>query len=180
MAKADPTGSAKNLWRNTSYYNHYILYERSTNTYAETVDCKPLWRFTKIGGNLNEVILRDAGRKLNVKITYDGMWLKFDSDAAYKFYQKGTFDKRVRFFHNVNGKWTGTVSRKHGCAWEELLAGGSKPSWHFKIYGEDNTSSYLYDASRNMRVRLNEKDMALQLSGKPSFAFFKNGYWSEN
>ncbi len=180
IASADPTGSAKTFWRNANYYNHYLLYEKSSNTYVETVDCKVRWRFTKFGGNLNEVILRDAGRKLNVKLSYDGMWLKFDSDPAYKFYQKGTFDKRVRFFHNVKGTWTGTVSRKPGCAWEELLAGGTSPAWHFRIYGEDAGSSYLYDASRNMRIRLNKDDMWLQESGKPVFAFFKKGYWSEN
>src|SRR4051812_24989246 len=87
-AIADPPPTPKNFWRNTNYFNHYVLYERATNTYVETVDCKPLWRFTKVGGNLNEVILRDEGRKLNVKISYDGMYLKADNQAAYQFYQK--------------------------------------------------------------------------------------------
>lgn len=179
-AGADPGGSAKNFWRNTTYYNHYVLYEKSSNRYVETVDCKARWRFTKIGGNLNELILRDAGRKLNMKISYDGMWLKFDHEPAYKFYQKGTFDKRVRFFHQNNGVWTGTVSRSSGCAWEELLAGGSSPSYRFKLYGEDANSVFLYDSSHNLRLRLNTADMWLQQSGKPVFAFFKNGHWSEN
>ena len=142
-AVADPTGSAKNFWRNANHYNHYVLYERNSNTYVETVDCKAAWRFTKVSSDLNNVILYDAGRKLRVKINYDGMYLKFDHEPAYKFYQKGSFDKRVRFFHQYNGQWTGTLSRKHGCAWEELLAGNSTPTFHFKAYGENAGSVFL-------------------------------------
>jgi len=111
------------------------LYEKSTNTWVETVNCTPAWRFTKVGSDLNNLILYDAGRKLRVKLNYDGMWLKYDHETSYAFYQKGSFEKRVRFFHQYNGQWTGTLSRKHGCAWEELLAGGTAPSYHFKAYG---------------------------------------------
>jgi hypothetical protein len=179
-AVADPPTSAKTHWRNTNYYSHYVLYERSTGTWVETINCKPVYRFTKVSSNLNDLILYDAGRKLSVKLNYDGMYLKFDNEAAYKFYQPGTFDKRVRFFHQYNGQWTGTLSRLHGCAWEELLAGGTAPSWHFVAYGEDANSVYLYDKSRNMRVRLNPSDMWLQPSGQGTFSFFKTGHWSEN
>lgn len=178
IVMADPPPAPKNLWRNTNYYDHYIIYEQSSNTYIETVGCKAAWRFTKIGGDLNSVILRDASRKLNVKITYGDMSLKFDSDAAYKFYQYGTFSQHVRFFHQYNGQWTGTVSRKAGCQWEELLAGHTTPSWYFRSYGEDANSAYLYDSSRNMRVRLDNGEMWLQQSGQPVFSFFKKGYWS--
>ncbi len=179
-AAGDPPPTPKNFWRNANYYNHYVLFDRATNTYVETVNCKAAWRFARTGGNLNEVYLRDASRKLNMKISYDGMWLKFDHEADYKFYQKGTFDKRVRFFHNVNGTWTGTVSRLPGCAWEELLAGNTRPSWFFSSFGENASSVFLYDKSRNMRVRLDGAAMFLQQSNQPNYGFFKNGYWSEN
>lgn len=178
-AVGDPPPSPKNFWRNTNHYNHYLLYEKSSNTWVETVNCTAAWRFTKVSSDLNNLILYDAGRKLRVRLNYDGMWLKYDHEADYKFYQKGTFDKRVRFFHQYNGAWTGTVSRKNGCAWEELLAGGSAPTYFFKAYGEDAGSVFLYDASRNMRVRLNAADMWLQPSGAATFSFFKGGYWSE-
>jgi hypothetical protein len=179
VAIADPPTGPKYFWRNRNDYKHYVLYEKSSNTWVETVNCVPAWRFTKISSDLNNLYLRDAGRKLTVKVNYDGMWLKFDNQTSFSFYQPGAFEKRVRFFHQYNGQWTGTVSRKNGCAWEELLAGGSAPSFHFKAYGEDASSAYLYDGSRNMRVRLNAADMWLQPSGQPTFSFFKTGYWSE-
>jgi hypothetical protein len=175
---ADPPPAPKTFWRNTNYYNHYILFDSATNTYVETVNCKAAWRFTKIGGDLNNIILRDAGRKLNVKLSYGSMWLKFDTDADYKFYQYGTFEQKARFFHQVNGTWTGTLSRGNGCQWEELLAGHSTPSFHFVAYGENAASVFLYDKSRNMRVRLDAAEMWLQQSGAAVFSFFKKGYWS--
>lgn len=178
-AVADPPTSAKNHWRNANDYKHYVLYERSSNTWVETINCNPVYRFTKVSSDLNNLILYDAGRKLSVKLNYDGMWLKFDHEAAYKLYQYGTFDKRVRFFHQYGGQWTGTLSRLHGCAWEELLAGGSAPAFRFKAYGEDASSVFLYDGTRNMRVRLNAADMWLQPSGQAQFSYFKGGYWSE-
>lgn len=179
-AKADPPVSPKNHWRNANDPKHYLLYEKASNTWVETVNCIPMWRFKKVSSNLNNLYLRDESRKLNVQLNYDDMRLKFDNEPAYKFYQKGTFDKRVRFFHSYNGQWTGTVSRLNGCSWEELLAGGSKPSWFFKAYGEDANSVYLYDGSRNMRVRLDAANMYLQPTGQATFSFFKTGYWSEN
>lgn len=180
QAFADPPPSPKNLWRNSNYYNHYVLYERKTNTWIETVDCKALWRFTKQSSDLNNLYLRDAGRKLTVKLSYDGMYLKYDNESAFKLYQRGTFDKRVRFFHQYNGQWSGTVSRGHACNWEELLAGSQAPNFRFKVYGENASSVFLFDASRNMRVKLNTGDMWLQEKGQANFSYFKNGYWSEN
>ncbi len=179
-AFADPPTSPKNFWRNSNNYGHYVLYERSSNTWVETVNCTPAWRFTKVSSDLNNLILYDAGRKLSVKLNYDGMSLKYDHESAYTLYQRGSFDKRVRFFHQYNGQWTGTLSRKNGCVWEELLAGGTAPSFHFKAYGEDASAVFLYDSSRNMRVRLNAAQMYLQPSGQAQFSFFKGGYWSEN
>jgi hypothetical protein len=178
-AVADPPTSPKHHWRNRNDYKHYFLYERATNTWVETIHCNPVYRFKRTGGDLNTLYLYDAGRKLTVKLNYDGMWLKFDHEANYAFYQYGTFDKRVRFFHQYNGQWTGTLSRLHGCNWEELLAGGSAPSFRFKAYAEDANAVLLHDASRNMRVRLNAADMWLQPNGQSSFSFFKGGYWSE-
>ncbi len=178
-AVADPPIGAKNHWRNANYFNHYFLYDKPTNTYVETVNCTAAWRFTKVSSDLNNVILYDASRKLSVKLNYDDMFLKYDHETAWKPYQKGTWTKRVRFFHQYNGQWSGTVSRKHGCAWEELLAGNSKPSFYFKAYAEDANSVLLLDTSRNMRVKLNAADMHLQPSGQGNFTFFKGGYWSE-
>ncbi len=178
--KADPPTSPKNHWRNHNDPKHYILYESSSATWVETVNCTAMWRFKKISSDLNNLYLRDEGRKLTVRINYDDMQLKFDNEPAFHFYQKGTFDKRVRFFHQYNGQWTGTLSRLNGCAWEERLAGDAKPAWFFKAYGEDANSVYLYDGSRNMRVRLDAANMYLQPSGQANFSLFKGGYWSEN
>jgi len=180
LAVADPTTSPKNLWRNANDYKHYILYDSTTKTWVETVNCAVFYRFTKVNSDLNNLYLYDASRKMNVRLNYDGMWLRLDSEPAWKFYQYGTFDKRVRFFHQYGGQWTGTVSRKNACAWEENLAGGSGIAWRFTAYGEDKAAVYLYDSSRNMRVKLNAADMWLQPSGQASFSYFKAGYWSEN
>ena len=178
-AVADPQPSAKTFWRNSHDYRHYVLYEKSSNTWVETVNCTPAWRFTKVGSDLNNLYLRDASRKLSVKLNYDGMWLKFDHESSYSFYQGGSFAKRARFFHQYQGQWTGTLSRNHGCAWEELLAGGTAPAFRFKAYGEDASSVFLYDSSRNMRVRLDTAQMWLQPKGQTQFSFFKSGYGSE-
>jgi len=108
------------------------------------------------------------------------MWLKFDSDPAYKFYQKGTFDKRVRFFLDALGQWTGTISRLPGCKWEELLAGNTRPSWFFTTLDQSASYVVLYDQSRNLRVRLDATAMFLRGCNQPAYGFFKNGYGSEN
>lgn len=176
---ADPPQSPKHLWRNANDYKHYFLYEKSTNTWVETINCAVYYRFTKVSSDYNNLVLYDAGRKLYVSLSYGDMKLRFAHEPAFKFYQAGSFDKRVRFFHQYGGQWSGTISRKNACAWEEQFPGVSGPSYFFRKYGEDAASIYLLDSSRNMRVKLNQGDMWLQASGQPSFSYFKNGYWSE-
>ncbi len=177
---ADPPTSPKNFWKNSNYYHHYIMYEKSSATWVETINCNVAYRFTKVSSNLNELVLYDASRKLYVKLSYDGMWLKAANEANFTFYQKGTFEKRIYFYHqDTAGKWTGTLTRKNGCVFEELLAGGSKPSYYFKAFGGGTGQDFLYDSSRNMRVRLDATEMWLQPSGQPQYGFFKRGYWTE-
>lgn len=176
---ADPPVPPHYHWRNTNYPSHYVLYDFPTKTYIETVDCKPMWRFKEVSNALNTLTLFDASRGMTIQLTYDGMFLKEKGATSFTFYQKGVFDTRRQFSHNMNGTYTGALTKQHGCQWFEYLAGASSPSWRFKEV--TTTAGYvdLFDASRNMTVRLNNDSMYLR-TGTAPLAFFKKGQWGSN
>ena len=174
---ADPPIDPNYLWRNTSYPSHYVLYDFQTKTYVETVDCKPLWRFTVVSNQMNTLTLFDASRGMTVQVNYDGMYLKEKGATQFKFYQKGTFDKRWQFsHHDAKGVYTGAITIQHGCNVVEYLAGASSPTWRFKQTNRTNEYVDIFDASRNMLVRLTNDSMYLRTGSNP-LAFFKNGAW---
>lgn len=176
---ADPPKDPHYLWRNTNYPSHYLLYDFATKTYVETVDCKPLWRFTIVSNEMNELTVFDASRGMTVKVNYDGMFLKEKGATKFTFYQKGTFDKRWQFsHHDAQGKYTGAITIQHACNVVEYLAGASGPSFKFKQTNRTNEYVDMYDASRDMLVRLTKDAMFLRTGHNP-LAFFKNGTWNK-
>lgn len=174
---ADPPPASHDHWRNTNYPSHYILYDQTSHTYVETVDCRVFWRFTVVANELNQITLYDASRGMTVRLTYDGMYLKPAGQRDFTFYQAGTFDTRTLFRHNdANGAYTGTIIKRNACAWEEYFPGNSAPAYRFVQSGIDANAVEMYDQGRNMTVRLDVGRMYLRQGNGP-FNFFKNGRW---
>jgi hypothetical protein len=176
-AAADPPRASKDHWRNIDYPSHYILYDPASHTYVETVDCRPLYRFTLQANEANQLTLYDASRNMTVRINYEGMWLKESGAANFTFYQRGTFDRRTLFEHvDASGAHTGSIIKRDGCRWEEHFPGGSGPGFVFTQAAVTADTVDLYDRSRDMTVRLDATRMWLRQGSAP-LAFFKNGRW---
>lgn len=176
-ALADPPRPNHHLWQNSVFHGHYVLYDSATRTWVETIDCRPVFRFTLVSDGLNELVLFDASRGMTVKLTYEGMSLKASGESTFSFYQRGAFDRREMFEHeDGNGAYTGTIARYHGCSWAEWFPGGSAPAFRFGQIVVDGGAVEIYDGTRDIYVRLDASHMWLR-QGTAPYGFFKNGKW---
>lgn len=176
-AFADPPRPSHDHWRNTDYAGHYVLYDRASNSYIETVGCRAAWRFTLVRNETNAIELYDASRGMGMRLDYDGMWLKPAGQADWSLYQRGTFDTRKMFYHNdVNGNFTGTVLKSHGCEWQEWFPGVGSASFRFVERNTTRDAVELYDGSRDLWVKLDATHMYLRTGANP-YGFFKGGHW---
>lgn len=176
-AFADPPRANHYHWRNTDYPSHYLQYDYASRTWLETVDCRVLWRFHLESNGVNQLDLIDDSRGMRVRLNYEGMWLKAAGAADYSFYQRGTFDTRTQFFHyDAAGNFTGAITKKPGCVWDEQFAGQSAPTFHFVQSAISNAAVEIYDASRTLWVLLSGNRMDLR-QGTGPYGFFKNGHW---
>lgn len=176
-ALADPPRASKYHWRNTAYPSHYILYDFASRTYIETIDCRVFYRFTLVENGVNTLTLYDQSRDMTVRLDYEHMYLKPSGSAGFTLYQNGTFDSRIQFSHNdAQGNYTGSISKKAACVWEEWFPGGRSPSFTFVQSSVNNDAVEVYDRSRDMTVRMDAGRMWLRQGNAP-FGFFKDGHW---
>lgn len=177
VGRADPPRASHDYWRNTAYPSHYVRYDQATRTYVETVDCRPLWRFTLVSNAANTLTLYDASRGMTIQLNYDGMYLKPVGQSSFTYYQPGTFDTRTQFFHyDANGTYTGSINRRDGCVWEEWFPGSSLPAYRFRQTLVTNDAVEMYDQTRDLSVRLTRDKMYLR-TGSQAYGFFKSGRW---
>jgi hypothetical protein len=170
-ALADPPRASHDNWQNTNYASHYVRYDSQTRTYVETVDCRPLWRFTLVSNEMNTLTLYDASRGMTVRLDYSGMYLKPAGAANFTFYQNGTFGNRWQFKPDA-----AAITKLDGCKWIEWFSGQSAPTFSFQQRSFTSNAVELYDASRDMWVKLENTAMSLRTGNNP-YAFFKNGKW---
>lgn len=174
---ADPPQASHHYWQNSNFVGHYVLYDYGSRTYLETINCKVAYRFTVVSNIMNTLTLFDASRGMTVQLNYEGMSLKEKGATKFTFYQQGSFDTREQFKHYDNkGNFTGALTKQHACGWVEYLAGSHAPDWRFVEVGRNKDFVDLYDASRNMTVRLEKNRMLLKTGNNP-LGFFKNGNW---
>lgn len=174
---ADPPRASHDYWRNTNYVGHYVLYDAASKTYLETINCRVAFRFTAVSNELNTLTLFDASRNMTVRLNYQGMYLKPSGAADFSFYQAGTFDTRTQFEnYNPNGSLASTISKRHGCVWQEQFVGAHTPAFSFVEKSTNNDAVELFDASRNLWARLNANAIYLK-SGTAPYSFFHNGRW---
>jgi hypothetical protein len=177
IARADPPRASHDHWRNTAYPSHYVLYDSASRTWVETVDCRPLWRFTVLSNEMNTLTLYDASRDMTVRLTYEGMYLKASGASGFTYYQPGTFDTRTLFEHNdANGAYTGTIIKRDGCRWEEHFPGVSGAAFTFTQGSITPQAVEIYDGSRDLTVRMDAGSMWLKW-GQGGYDFFKSGRW---
>ena len=177
ITMADPPRPSHDHWRNTQYAGHYVRYDAPSHTYVETINCRPSYRFTLVSNELNTLTIFDASRNMTVRLDYSGMYLKPSGSTAFTLYQKGTFDTRTQFQHvDSRGTYSGAITKLDGCNWVEYLAGSHTANWHFVERSTTPQSVELFDASRNMFVRLDNTQMFLKTGANP-YGFFKNGHW---
>ncbi len=176
-AFADPPRPNHDHWRNTAYPGHYVLFDRASNSYIETVNCTAAWRFTLVSNQNNTLTLYEASRGMTMMLNYDGMYLKAQGASDFTFYQAGTFDTRTIFYHNdAAGNYTGSISKGHGCEWSEWFPGYPSASFHFVEKSTTAGGVEMYDGSRDLYVWLNANSVSLK-AGNGAYAFFKNGHW---